>query len=609
MTGFQAGPLFKARNSNCVRRNLMYKRATFGMVLALFAFALQLYVSSAGQFMPAVHGDWASHAATTRAIFLNEDFSSSVIKSTLNEFSTYPRLTYYSAATIAKTFDISPLRGLTIVTVGGLILACLFFAFRLQSLVLERKPTLYFLLFALLYVFTGVYILELGFRDLAISNSFISQLVSLAIAQISLFLAKNVSSFFKFLALALISSFLLVNTHIIGFVWCMATMTVMSLGFPNVSFRRRIFLSGLVAFIAAIFLFSSPGVLEMTKISGSGGDLRAWNGKNLSDYPIIFAALMSIYIFFSGLTFFYCRKKVVYYSDAFWNGAGFLVLGPLILASAATVILKGGNWYPVVKWIYLFFPELLVFLIFLFSGRKLPSERRRINVLSYGFLMIFFVAQLPYFSAKIDLTPAIQAEDGTFENADTHTRRYPALLVDHPALNYFIARSVLKIPTNTETVRWMNNEFKPVNPLTTSDFLSVAPRISPNQVVRFSQENRMVLRMLTSEWWGLESGHVWASHSPASIFFLAKETPKSIKISFVPFISALPASRVYQIKVNDVQLSEISANTMNWAFPESHSISIPPGVVKQDGRVGITISWVTVADNDLGFALTSLEYK
>lgn len=55
-------------------------------LLALIVFAFGLNASSYGRFMPAAHGDWANHAATTRAIFLAEDFGSEAIKQTLNEF-------------------------------------------------------------------------------------------------------------------------------------------------------------------------------------------------------------------------------------------------------------------------------------------------------------------------------------------------------------------------------------------------------------------------------------------------------------------------------------------------------------------------------------------
>lgn len=161
-------------------------------LLALIVFAFGLNASSYGRFMPAIHGDWANHAATTRAVFLAEDFGSETIKQTLNEFAYYPKLTYIAAAGIAHGLDISPLQGLSIVVQLSIILACLFFSLRLAAIVACGKPGKANLLIPPLLVlalFVSVHVLRIGFRDAVISNSFISQAVSLALANAFLFAA------------------------------------------------------------------------------------------------------------------------------------------------------------------------------------------------------------------------------------------------------------------------------------------------------------------------------------------------------------------------------------------------------------------------------------
>lgn len=591
-------------------RHLGLRVVVLATLVGLITFALQLDSTSNGRYMPAVHGDWAMHAATTRAIFLQEDLSSSANKTILNEFAKYPKLTYVAAAKIAHFFEISPLQGLTIITIVSIILTCIIYSLRVVSVLLEREVSLFAILLIFICLFVGVNIFEIGFRSTVISNSFISQLASIAIAQLFIYISsKNINPKY-FVVLLILSSWILINTHIIGFIWSSASLIIMAMGLKNIPFKVRIRLVAISTLIVAAFLLTSPGILEMMKISGTGGDLRAWNGKNISDYGSIFIFSMLLYVLMLALVKWRNKENRLLIFDVFKHSSGFLSLGPLIFASAITVFSKGGNWYPVAKWIYLFFPELILITLVCFSSNKSGDKAwLQSRIFISVILIVLFFIQVPYFSPKVNLNPAILAEDGVFGKPSFHDRRYPGLLVDHPALNYFIARSVLKIPVDAATYSWMGSGTISKNPLGPEDFISVAPRIQSEEIVNFRIGSVLAKRMISSSWWNFEMDHVWAAHSPATIFFIAATPPTTIKISFVPFMPKGPQLRKYTITINEVKMPEMSANIMNWSQPIVYSIDIPPGLVKIDGRVKIEIEFDPIINDDLGFAMISLKYK
>jgi|GEM_PF-2206513 len=583
---------------------------SLAMLVALATFVLQLDSTTNGRFMPAVHGDWASHAATTRAIFLGEDFSSDAIKVTLNEFAIYPRLTYKAASDVAHSFGLSPLQGLSIVVQLSMIFVCLFYSLRLCAVFSEKKINLFFISLSLLYILFCVHILRIGFRDLVISNSFISQLTSLAIAQLFLYLSVANPKPKYLVALMALSAWILINTHIIGFVWCAASLIIMALGLPNANAKTRVVVALIGATIAGAILLTSQGVLEMIKIAGTGGDLRAWKGVNLSDYGSIVVVFISTYVFAFAAAIWRCKQKYISYAELFWHGSSFISLGPLIVLSAVTVLNKGGNWYPVVKWIYLFFSEFLI-IFFLIVSNKLKSQASgwRSGILITVFFIVVFSIQYPYFLPNVDLEPAILAENGVGGETVSFDRRYPGLHVDHPALNFFIAKSVLKIPMDAVTFSWISNGFISNNSLGPEDFISVAPHVHSGETIYFRLGNSFAQRMLTNKWWPLEPDHVWASRSPATMFFIATTHPKKIQISGVPFMPQGPRLRKYTIILNGERMPDMTAYKMNWSEPTIYSIDVPPGLINPDGRVKLNIEWVPIVNDDLGFAMTSLKYE
>lgn len=288
-------------------------------------------------------------------------------------------------------------------------------------------------------------------------------------------------------------------------------------------------------------------------------------------------------------------------------------LGPLILAAAATVFFKGGNWYPVVKWIYVYFPELLIVFVFIASrGPASPAPGTAARSHPFFVLLLFIIAflvQKPYLTPQIDLKPAILAEQGTRLPDIVGRRSYPGLHVDHPALNYFIARSVLKIPMDGETFAWMGSGTISDANLGPADFTSVAPNINPAESIQYRTGNSLAQRTLTNYWWPLELDHVWASKTPARIFFIAAKPPATIRITFVPFMPNGPQLRKFGLTINGISMPEMTASAMDWSRPASYSAEIPPGVIKQDGRVAIAFIWDHIVKDDLGLALVAVEYK
>jgi hypothetical protein len=588
-------------------------------LLGLLALAFGLSESSYGRFMPAVHGDWANHAATTRSVFLDENFESQTLKSTLNEFASYPKLTYIAAAGIANGFGISPLQGLSIVVQLSVILACLFFSLRLVTVVTRAKPgraSLLVLPLLALALFAGVHWLRIGFRDQVISNSFISQAASLALANIFLFAAIKLPNAKWLVGLMVAAAWTLVNTHLVGFTWCGLSMMLMAFGLPDTNAKTRIGTAAAGAAIFGLFLIMAPGLSEVLRLSGTGGDLRVYEGQNLSDLRWVFTLFIALYALIIVVIGAVLRRDKHAYHGLFWNAAGFLALGPLVLAAAVTVFSKGGNWYPVMKWVYVYFPELLVTLVFIASKKAAAPAAPAANaayqphpILALFLLVLLFAAQEPYLPAQIDLRPAILAEQDNPIPAGAGPRSYPGLHVDHPALNYFIARSVLKIPMDGDSHAWMGSGRIAGSDLGPTGFTSVAPTVRPAQAIHYRLGSAVAQLTLTNHWWPLELDHVWAANAPAQVFFVAATPPSTLRIDFVPFMPNGPGLRKFGLTVNGVAMPEMSAAAMDWSRPASHSFAIPPGVVKADGKVAIAFTWDEMVKGDLGLALVAIEYR
>lgn len=590
---------------------LLVAAALLGSMVFLFG----LYASSFGRFMPAVHGDWANHAATTRAIFLGEDFGSLAIRTTLNEFVNFPKLTYVAAASLAHAFGMSPIQGLSVIVQLSIIIACLFYGLRLVAIGVQSRPSAlsaWILALTAFILFIGSHWLRIGFRDQVISNSFISQAASLALANIFLFAALRLKEMKWLIGLMVLAAWALINTHLAGFTWCGLSMILMAFGLPGAGVRARILTAVAGAVIFGLFLVTSPGAAEVLRLAGTGGDLRVFKGQNLSDFGWAFALFIGFYALTIVAMIMVCKRSKDAYRDLVWNTSGFLALGPLILAASVTVLSKGGNWYPVMKWVYVYFPELLIAFLFIVSRRNaVPAPEggqwpRPILVVSA--FVVAFLVQEPYMSAQMDLEPAILAGQGNPPPAQ-EPRRYPALHVDHPAVNYFIARSVLKIPMDGETFAWMGNGRISESDLGPVDFQSIAPIVQPREVIRYQKGQSNAQRTLTNHWWQLEQNHVWAANAPARIFFIAAKPPATLLIDFVPFLPNGPGLRKFSVTVNGTKMPDMSASAMDWSQPASYAIAVPPGLVKQDGRVAIEVSWVPDGKDDLGFALVAIEYK
>lgn len=390
-------------------------------------------------------------------------------------------------------------------------------------------------------------------------------------------------------------------------------MVLMAFGLAGASARKRFAIAAAGATIFGIFLVTAPGIKEVLRLAGTGGDLRGYEGQNLSDYAWVFTLFIALYALAIGAIVVICKRKKTLYEEFFWSVAGFLSLGPLILAAAVTVFVKGGNWYPVMKWIYVYFPELFIVLVFIASrgsATSVPSTAARPHpFFVVSLFIIAFLVQEPYLAPQIDLKPAILAEQGPRFPAILGKRRYPGLHVDHPALNYFIARSVLKIPTDGETFAWMGSGTMSDAYLGPADFMSVAPNINPAKSIQYKTGNSLAQRTLTNYWWPLESDHVWAAKTPARIFFIAAKPPATIRIDFVPFMPNGPQLRKFGLAINGIRMPEMTASAMDWSRPASYSAQIPPGVLKQDGRVAIAFTWDQVVKDDLGLALVAVEYK
>lgn len=585
------------------------KKVTFVLGILFFAILIQLIFSSFGRFMPEVHGDWASHATVTKFISDGFDLESQGISSVLNEFVKYPKLTYLLAAYLSATFSIHPIYALTIIVQAALIVAALFYALRVVALC-PRAPNSAVVLFLILGVMSVVF-LRFGWRDLLISNSFLSQLLSIALAQIVIYVALFVRNRFIFLVWAAVCSGVLVNSHIVGFAWAVGTLAIMALGMPRQSFWSCMALFLAICAVAGVFFFSSPGAVQMAKIAGTGGDLRVFNFVNASDHPVFVWMVVVLYIGVLFALFSVRERSLFFIRDTIWRHAGLIVIGPLVAASAMTVFLKGGNWYPVAKWLYVFFPEFSLAII-AYCATRWPS--RKVNSCRfYGFLLLVFMAQIPFSAGKVDLQIAALANDGLDVQSNSNIlhgdRVYPALRVQHPALNYYISRSVLLTPLDLTTIGWMNGAAGDWRVLGPEDFRSIPPVIEKGKKIFFRSGNDLPLRMLDARWWGLEETHVWASQSPAKIVFVSSSDLRRISIAAVPYVSSGFSERVYKVSVNGFNVGEFELSATGFAAPGVVEFDVPAEYLKENGRVVLEIRWDMISDNDLGIAVVSIEYN
>ena len=405
----------------------------------------------------------------------------------------------------------------------------------------------------------------------------------------------------------------LINTHLLGFTWCGLSMILMAFGMPGVRVQTRLATAAAGAAIFGIFFLTSEGAAEVLRIAGTGGDLRVFTGQNLSDYGWMFALFIGLYALVAFAAVTICQRNKDAYRAFVWNTSGFLALGPLIFAASFTVLSKGGNWYPVMKWIYVYFPEFLIAAVFLLSRRPAAASPqaglRGRPVLALLALAVVFLAQKPHMQAQLDLAPAILAEKGIRLSATSEQRRYPALNVDHPALNYFVARSVLKLPMDGETHAWMGSGTVSETGLGPAEFTAVAPTVAPGETIQYRSGQSVAQRTLTNRWWQLEVDHVWAAYAPARVFFNVPRPPSMIRIDFVPFMPNGPQLRKFGLSINGTKMPEMSATAMDWARPASYSVAVPAGVVKQDGKVAIEFTWDPIVKDDLGIALVAIRYE
>lgn len=589
-----------------VRKNKV-KLLASAVLISICLFLFQVFSSGFGRFMPAIHPDWSSHASTTRFAFLGKDFDSEAARIALDEFAFFPRLAYEASAWVAKIFGISDIQGLTLITHLSIILACVFLALRLCAVFSERQvsTTTKLLIVAGLYISANY--LCFGFRNLVVSNSFISQAASLAVAQVFLYFSLHKPSLYRHLAIMFSAALILSQTHMVGFVWCSGTLIVMSLGMPNLNLIKRVGLALAGSVIAAAFLLTSDGLMKTLKIAGTGGEIAAFGGGNIAGSKW-FVTVPAVVYCAAFIMFIRCYvQKRLTVQQALWYGAGFLSLAPLIFASAYTAMMKGGSWYPVAKWTYTFLPEMFIFLALLCSKTKINSVNSS-KAAIFG-LVVLIAAQLPLMSPRVDLESAILAEKGA--KSVQGERVYPSLVVDHPAINYFIARAVLDIPYDADTWRWMGRGGQSDTYLSAKDFESVIPVIPAERRVKFrnDKKNRSIAqRMIDHEWWPIEKDFVWAATSPADISFIASQPPKRITMRIVPNLPKGVSDRSFEVYMNGVRLDDLQADRMDWNMPVEYSAEVPSQALREDGNVNLQFKWDRLLQDDPGLALLSIKY-
>ncbi|GGM23861.1 hypothetical protein GCM10009425_38420 [Pseudomonas asuensis] len=168
----------------------------------------------------------------------------------------------------------------------------------------------------------------------------------------------------------------------------------------------------------------------------------------------------------------------------------------------------------------------------------------------------------------------------------------PYLKVDHPAINYFIARSVLKLPYDEPIFSWMRKDGVIDGPdyLVADDFKSVIPVIPADTRIKFrsDKQNRSTAQRMTDvSWWPIERDHVWASKSPANLKFKSAQDPRSLIIFLVPYLLDGIKDRSFEVYMNDVKLPDIYADRMDWSNPVEYKVDIPAEAIRDDKQVHI----------------------
>ncbi|WP_296250628.1 hypothetical protein [Pseudomonas sp. UBA4194] len=592
------------RASSYLNTFLANKRMALGSFAALL-FLAQLLESHLGRLMPAIHGDWASHAATSFFIHGGYDLHSPAIKSVLNEFTIYPHITYWMASIISTVTELPVIYALTIVVQFSLILCALFYALRASDQLAGARISR--IIISLIVIAAAVGIFKFSWRDLVISNSFITQLVSLAWAQIAIYLNSKCRRPWHQILLYACFSVWLVNIHVVGFAWFSATALLMALGAAGQSFRTRVLTVISMGILSGATLALSPGVLEMLRLAGTGGDLRVFAFINAPDHIGFVWMMAALYTIGVASIFAGGKLSLETLQRAAWTAAGFISLGPLIILSGITVVMKGGGWYPVVKWLPILVLEFALVLLLL----KRPLKEFRLGAAAVTALaMLFFAVQLPFFRSSIDLEPGALAMSSTPSktHAPAAQEAFPNLRVAHPALNYFIAKAVLEAPATPNYYSWLNGQPGNFALLEPSDFSAVPPTLKRGEHFATTSKNHEVWRVLNGNWWPPERTHTWGAVSPAVFSYYAQGKVSELLITGLPDLRHA-STRTYSIGLNGKSVGTLDANTMDFQRPQTYHIQLAPYSLDNTNLLNISISWEKNAPDDLGFALVEVGFR
>lgn len=589
---------------NSYFKKLLGSTRTTLCVFAGLLFLIQLIESHFGRLMPSIHGDWANHAATSFFIHSGYDLDSPTIKGVLNEFTIYPHIAYWIASIVSTATDLPVIYSLTIVVQSSLILCALFYALRASDHLVDASISR--IVISLIVIGASVWILSISWRDLVISNSFITQLVSLAWAQIALYLNSRCRKpWLQILHYGFFSVWL-VNIHAVGFAWYSAAALLMALCAPMQSLRTRILNILCMSIVSGATIALSPGVLEMLRLAGTGGDLRVFAFINAPDY-IGFVWMMGVVYILGLASLFSGDLSPGKLQQTTWTAAGFIALGPLMLLSGITVMMKGGGWYPVVKWLPIIALEFALVLLM----RKRPIKESSFAPATVtAMTLLFFTLQGPFFRSTIDLKPGALAIASVppETNAASGQEAFPNLRVAHPALNYFIAKTVLLAPATLNYHLWASGSPGNFILLNSSDFSAVPPTLEPGESFHTTSQNHEVWRALNGGWWPSEATHTWGAVSPAVVSFYAQGKVSELLITGVPDLRHAPA-RNYSIEVNGRSVGTINMRTMDFRYPETFRIELAPYSLNDTNLLNIAISWEKNASDDLGFALVGVGFR
>lgn len=591
------------RANSPLKQILANTRITLCVVAGLF-FLAQLIESRFGRFMPSIHGDWANHAATSFFIHSAFDLHSPAIKSVLNEFTIYPHIAYWIASIITTATELPVIYSLTIVVQSSLILCALFYALRASDHLADASMPR--IAISLIVIGAAVWLLNISWRDLVISNSFITQLASLAWAQIALYMNSRCRKPWQQIILYGCFTVWLVNIHAVGFAWYSAATLLMALCAPMQSLRTRGLTFLCMSILSGLTLALSPGVLEMLRLAGTGGDLRVFAFINAPDY-IGFVWMMGVVYVLGLALLFLGNLSPSKLQQTTWTAAGFIALGPLMLLSGVTVLMKGGGWYPVVKWLPIVALEFALVLLI----RKRPTgESIYAPAAVTAITLLFFTLQGPFFRSAIDLEPGALAIASAPPQTDTASGQevFPNLRVAHPALNYFIAKAVLLAPTTLNYHLWASGSTGKFTLLNSSDFSAVPPTLERGESFRTTSDNREVWRALDGDWWPSEETHTWGAVSPAVVSYYAQGKVSELLITGVPDLRHTP-ERNYLIKVNGRSVGTINMRTMDFRHPETFRVELAPHSLNNTNLLNIAITWEKNASDDLGFALVDVGFR